>query len=63
MEPHDKNQAGDRPSDGEKSRLAAGHLLDPSDEFQGSTYKPKPLNAWEKYVQVLLLSNELAYVD
>jgi len=34
-----------------------------SDEFQGSTYKPKPLNAWEKYVQVLLLSNELAYVD
>ena len=34
-----------------------------SEEFQGATYKPKPLNAWEKYVQVLLLSNELAYVD
>ena len=34
-----------------------------SDEFQGSTYKPPPLNPWEKYVQVLLLSNELAYVD
>ena len=34
-----------------------------SDEFQGSTYKPQPLNPWEKYVQVLLLSNELAYVD
>ena len=34
-----------------------------SDEFLGSTYKPKPLNAWEKYVQVLLLSNEVAYVD
>ena len=34
-----------------------------SDEFQGANYKPKPLNAWEKYVQVLLLSNELAYSD
>ena len=34
-----------------------------SDEFQGSTYKPQPFNPWEKYVQVLLLSNELAYVD
>ncbi len=34
-----------------------------STEFLGTTYKPKPLNAWEKYVQVLLLSNELAYVD
>ncbi len=34
-----------------------------ADEFQGATYKPKPLNTWEKYVQVLLLSNELAFVD
>ena len=34
-----------------------------STEFLGSTYKPKPLNAWEKYVQVLLLSNEIAFVD
>ncbi len=34
-----------------------------ADDFQGSTYKPKPLNPWEKYVQVLLLSNEVAYVD
>ena len=34
-----------------------------SSEFLGSTYKPKPLNAWEKYVQVLLLSNEIAFVD
>jgi len=24
---------------------------------------PKPLNAWEKYAQVLLLSNELSFVD
>ena len=45
----------------------AGSLLVTSwtaaEEFQGATYKPKPLNPWEKYVQVLLLSNELAYVD
>jgi hypothetical protein len=45
----------------------AGSLLVTSwtaaEEFQGTTYKPKPLNPWEKYVQVLLLSNELAYVD
>ena len=34
-----------------------------SSEFLGTTYKPKPLNAWEKYVQVLLLSNEIAFVD
>ena len=48
-------------------RKKAGSLLvsswTASDEFQGSTYKPQPLNPWEKYVQVLLLSNELAYVD
>jgi hypothetical protein len=24
---------------------------------------PKPLNAWEKYAQVLLLSNEFVFVD
>ncbi len=34
-----------------------------ADEYQGATYKPKPLNTWEKYVQVLLLSNEMAFVD
>ena len=34
-----------------------------SEEFAGQIVKPKPLNAWEKYVQVLLLSNELAFVD
>ena len=25
--------------------------------------QPKPLNAWEKYAQVLMLSNELVFVD
>jgi len=34
-----------------------------ADEFEGASYKPKPLNAWEKYTQVLLLSNETAYSD
>ena len=34
-----------------------------SDEFEGASYKPKPLNAWEKYTQILLLSNEVSYVD
>ena len=34
-----------------------------SDEFDGAARKVKPLNPWEKYVQVLLLSNELSYVD
>ena len=34
-----------------------------SDEFEGATRKVKPLNPWEKYTQVLLLSNELSYVD
>ena len=34
-----------------------------SDEFEGTTRKVKPLNPWEKYTQVLLLSNEAAHVD
>ena len=34
-----------------------------SDEFEGATRKVKPLNPWEKYTQVLLLSNEAAHVD
>jgi len=33
-----------------------------SDEFAGSGYE-KPLSPWEKYAQVLLLSNEMAFVD
>ena len=34
-----------------------------SDEFEGEAFKAKPLTHWEKYVQVMLLSNELAFVD
>jgi len=32
-------------------------------EFSGPKEVPAPLNAWEKYAQVLLMSNELAFVD
>ena len=34
-----------------------------SEEFEGESFKAKPLTHWEKYVQVILLSNELAFVD
>ena len=33
------------------------------EEFEGQPYKPKPLSAWEKYAQILLLTNEMAFVD
>jgi hypothetical protein len=32
-------------------------------EFAGPQGKRKPLDAWEKYAQVLLLSNDLMFVD
>jgi hypothetical protein len=32
-------------------------------EFAGPVGRQRPLSAWEKYAQVLLLSNELAFVD
>ena len=31
--------------------------------LSGSKELPEPLNAWEKYAQVLLMSNELVFVD
>jgi hypothetical protein len=31
--------------------------------FGGPKELPKPLNAWEKYAQVMLMSNELAFID
>ena len=33
------------------------------DDFSGPKETLVPLNAWEKYAQVLLMSNELAFVD
>jgi hypothetical protein len=33
------------------------------DDFSGPKEPFLPLNAWEKYAQVLLMSNELAFVD
>jgi hypothetical protein len=32
-------------------------------DFSGPKAQPKPLNAWERYAQVLLMSNELVFVD
>lgn len=32
-------------------------------DFSGPKELPKPLSPWEKYAQVLLMSNELAFVD
>ena len=36
---------------------------DAKDGFGGPRETPKPLDAWEKFAQVLLLSNELMFVD
>ena len=32
-------------------------------DFSGPKEQPKPLDAWEKFAQVLLMSNELVFVD
>ena len=45
---------------------AAGALTktwDAKEDFSGPKEFPKPLDAWEKFAQVLLLSNELMFVD
>ena len=36
---------------------------DAKDDFNGPKELPQPLDAWEKFAQVLLLSNELLFVD
>jgi len=36
---------------------------DAKDDFGGPRDTPKPLDPWEKFAQVLLLSNELVFVD
>ena len=42
----------------------AGATWDSAAEFTGPAPKPPtPLNAWEKYAQVLLISNEFAFVE
>jgi hypothetical protein len=33
------------------------------DDFSGPKEMPKPLGAWEKFAQVILMSNELVFVD
>jgi len=49
-----------------RSRLAAdqsGEWNAETDFGQPGREQPKPLDPWQKYAQVLLLSNELAFVD
>ena len=42
----------------------SGGYWDSAAEFAGPAAKPPaPLSAWEKYAQVLLQSNEFAFVD
>ncbi|MBU6402268.1 MAG: hypothetical protein KGS61_18270, partial [Verrucomicrobia bacterium] len=33
------------------------------EDFSGPQEQPEPLTAWERYAQVLLMSNELVFVD
>jgi hypothetical protein len=43
---------------------ASGQMWDAVKEFSGPIPKPaQPLSAWEKYAQVLLQSNEIAFVE
>jgi hypothetical protein len=42
---------------------AAVTAWDAKDDFSGPKGTPQPLDAWEKLAQVLLLSNELMFVD
>jgi hypothetical protein len=49
------------PEDG--ASAAPIRVWDATNEFGGPKENPKPLDAWEKFAQVLLLSNELMFVD
>ena len=40
-----------------------GEQWNAKSDFAGPQKERKPLTAWEKYAQVLLLSNELMFVD
>src|SRR5262249_50799408 len=53
-------EPGDSPVAGDDS----GSIWDSKEDFSGPPgATPKPLNAWEKLAQVLLESNEFAFVD
>ncbi len=42
---------------------AVGALFNAKSDFAGPPRERKPLTAWERYAQALLLSNELMFVD
>jgi hypothetical protein len=42
---------------------AGGGSWSGKDDFSGPIERAEPLRPWEKYAQVLLMSNELAFVD
>ena len=45
------------------SRAALTKTWDAREDFSGPKETPRPLDAWEKFAQVLLLSNEAMFVD
>jgi hypothetical protein len=52
------------PAKGQAAGEDSGSTWDSASEFSGPPpAKPKPLSPWEKYAQVLLESNEFAFVD
>ena len=48
---------------GPDSSAALAKTWDAKEDFSGPKEPPKPLDAWEDFAQVLLLSNELIFVD
>lgn len=50
-------------STGAKTSISTGLEWDAKKDFSGPKEVLKPLNPWEKYAQVLLMSNELVFVD
>jgi len=48
---------------GSRAQAGAATDWDAKSDFSGSKEAPKPLSAWEKFAQVLLMSNELVFVD
>jgi hypothetical protein len=42
---------------------ALARTWDAKEEFAGPKEPAQPLDAWERFAQVLLLSNELMFVD
>jgi hypothetical protein len=48
---------------GARAQAGTATEWDAKADFSGPKETPKPLNPWEKYAQVLLMSNELVFAD